>query len=290
VARVDEAKENLEQELVRLRAEDSRISKEQQDLQILASLSAMRLDAPLIQLRSNIEQLDSCKPKAESTKDKIKSRLTELSEAVTEAASFAEGLQARADAVASSKEARALRDAVQRQIDRYKDVPELTLLNSAIGRLDILEDVFAQLDAVSNSDVRNPSEAHDRLTSLGALQKDGSDYLSGSQVTLLVAAQDSVKKAVEHKKSNALSWLESQRQSAEDSRNPQAVLDALGSPPAFLPDECGNDVKQLRALVQSRLDSDEVGRIVGAFKKIQDPAKRAECVKQLQALLGETVK
>lgn len=285
--RVESAKQKLKSGRDELEADNH-------DRALIGEMRGMEQITALSALRNARARLDAMAPLGEGTKQGLETARQELEKRAQELEECANGLSDQASQLTTAESVAELRDQINARALLFEGTPEADLLKAALKQVGALTAVFGALGELQRDALpalnAGPTAVAEWQARSGKREAEmtRSEVSSAAARNGLASLRREMAQGVQTAQQRAAQWLAQQKeavQSGEASTPARRTLrQTLFQAPVWLSESERAELENLREQVQASLERDEVGAIVERFRTISDPAQRALCLQQLQAL------
>jgi len=251
----------------------------------LRTLAAIGLKGPLVQLRQGLELVGSMVSGSPRVQTEQAKKRAALESAKAELESFAAGLEAELDLVASSDDLNRLRTVIDKKESFFGGSPEMSHIEKARARCEAIADLLKDLAATGASPLDTPDSCRSCFEKLAKAKESYAGRVSERQIALVTRAEESMHARVQGQEQKARQWLADARRSFAEGCDLSRMLDRLSSPPAFLPGASQSELEGLRTDVRIAQEKDICGQVRELFARINDKAVREQLLEELRALL-----
>lgn len=281
--RVQKARQTLGETRVEIEAQNH-------DGALLGEVRGMGQINALHALRTARTRLDALRPRAQSTRETVEATRKKLDEAASALESWAASLETRVAEATSPLALDTIKNEIMARGVLFDQTPEAALLQSAQQKATRLAGGFTSLEDLARSAApalgAGPEAVGVWEQKIAALEAEDTTnaFLNDAARNRLATLRREMAQGAQTAKEGASAWLSNQKDAARNGFNPRALSGTLRAASPWLDATGRGELENLRAQVQERLESDEVGTIVERFRAISDPSRRAACLEQLRAL------
>lgn len=274
--------------LAALAEEKTKLEAQQSEEATLRTIDALSAQVPMLELEKNLNTLNAITGGGEKVTARLAAKRKELTDQIAALTAFADGLEARSEAVKDANELRGFEREIDGKAAAFAGhAPSEAKLSTATARCSQLAEFFAAISLLSQRSFNSPQELVAVLGECAAARQQFACGLSPAQSELIDQIEANKRTSAEAKVQAAKEWLQGMEKTwSEDGSNPAAFLPKLNGWPAFLPEDAKVALSGLRAIVSEKLESDEEAWIVSKFQGISDKSRRQKLVKRLQDLLS----
>ncbi len=283
--RVQTARQNLEREKGEMEAQSH-------DRELLGEVRGMEQIKALGDLRTARARLETLNPRAENTRTVLAAAREGLDERIKGLEEWANGLKETIAHSASKEELQSVRDQILARSMLFDETPEAEILKEAAQSAALLSSALTAIEDLerdaANALHLGPAAVEGWENRLGDYESQAAGAaLPDAARNRLATLRREMAQGVQSAQQTAARWLAAHREAMQNGCEPHTLRRELARPQLWLSTEGQSELEVLRAEVEARLESDEVGRIVERFRAISDPTRRAACLEQLRALQAE---
>lgn len=277
----------LETAKTRLHEARESIEAEQHDAALLSEIKTIPEGVRLKPLREGRKRLDEMQPRAASTRLLIDQAKSQVDSRIGQLEKWAEELESRSQS-SNAAELQTLREEISARSLYISGAPEAQVAELAGQKVARLLETFA---AIAGFERQTSAVLASGPPAVAAFQSEIAAFQTAAQTRGAIndAARNrlgtlgsEITDGAAQARTRATRWLETQKDAASNGGDPRTLQNVLSASNPWLCESEQDDLQILRATLQTRLDSDEVGAILVRFRAIKDPAKRAQCLQQLQ--------
>lgn len=283
-----ELRDRVATALITLNEREEQLQLEATDAPFLASLKTLKSEKGLASLREALISLANYQSSSPKTEAAISDAQTAIQLTIDAYLAWYSPLADRLGVLTSSSEFNRFDNEIARYLYRFEGTSEAVVLAAMQRRLEALGKTWDKLADLgrekhkNNDDLKKSGRAFDKLLEASGLSEAQKAHIEGVR-----AGVDSRFVAAVEAAEVELASYERRHEEGEDPVALRNLLErASEREMAYLADEHKPRLRALHKALQKRIDDDEIKSVEANFLRIQDVAKRRECLRILQKHLG----
>jgi hypothetical protein len=267
-------------DMVRLRTEQR-----QQEAAVIGTLKSVSAKGSVEELGKQLVFVESVSVDTVSGKELVQQKLAAIRSELHRLEMYRLGIPARLSAVLNLRSLDEIQSDILRHVNLYEGSAFAPEIEDALERCKQLKSFFESLDRLRNMPVVAPLDAQELISGLRHLANDYGSQLADAQGSLISEAIIDIEEQVRRQMAAATRWLAECEADLASGQHLDALLKRLQTAPAFLSDNEKPRLSQILQEATSRIDDDQVLRVLVNFEQISNPMKRVECLDRIKALL-----
>ena len=278
-SKVEKALETLEQRHDELKQAES-------EKPILAEINGMAQSAGLADLYRYQKRLAEFKNLSPETEKLRQNKAMEIGNRIRQFEQLPEILSNGIEDANSQDSIRKQKDLLFRNLDHVQATPLHQSLTAIKERIERLETFFEQVEAFDRMPKQSPTDLSTLEKQIENLQAEFKTWLSPAQIDLLKSRKQQLAEIGQRNARDAQEWLIDLENRYNAGETPNELLRMAQNPPAFLLADDIAKLKQLREILQKKVEEDRLLKIEALFTELAPDARR-ECLQRLQNIMGK---
>lgn len=279
LSKVEKALETLNQRYGELKQAES-------EKPILAEINGMAQSAGLADLYRYQKRLAEFKNLSPETEKLRQDKAMEIDNRIRQFEQLPEILSNGINDSNSQDSIRKQKDFLFRNLDHVQATPLHQSLTAIKERIERLETFFEQVEAFDRMPKQSPTDLSTLAKQIQNLQAEFKTWLSPAQIDLLESRKQQLVQIGQQKMWEAQEWLKKLEYRYNAGETPNELLRTAQNPPAFLLADDIAKLKQLREILQKKVEEDRLLKIEALFTELSPDARR-ECLQRLQSIMGK---